>query len=189
MSIRLPLTLLASALLLTGCDREADQPAQQQAELGGDKQALSGEIDRSQAGTLMPAVALVDPDGKKLNLAALQGEPVLLNLWATWCAPCVVEMPMLDDLAGQMDGNLRVITASQDLQGAQKVTPFFEQQDFKHLEPWMDLENELGLNLAGGVLPMTILYDASGKEVFRVAGGYEWDSEEAHAQIKEALAE
>ncbi|WP_427968079.1 TlpA family protein disulfide reductase [Altererythrobacter sp.] len=186
MSLRLSLTCLASALLLAGCDRGADDAAQQQGELAAEKQALSGEIDRTFAGELMPAVNVSDPAGNTLNLGALQGQPVLLNLWATWCAPCVVEMPMLDNVADEFGDRLRVITVSEDMQGAKRVEPFFAQNKFRNLEPWLDPENDLGFAY-GGVMPTTILYDANGQEVFRVAGGYHWDSEEARAAIEEAL--
>ncbi|MEM6586641.1 MAG: TlpA family protein disulfide reductase, partial [Pseudomonadota bacterium] len=85
---------------------------------------------------------------------------------------------------------VRVLTVSQDIQGAEKVVLFFEQEGFANLEPWMDTNTDLGVTLAdGGLLPTTVLYDAEGAEVFRVAGDYEWDSEEAIAQIREALAE
>ncbi|WFL77937.1 TlpA disulfide reductase family protein [Altererythrobacter arenosus] len=188
MSLRLSLTILASALLLAGCDREPDDAAQQQGELASDKQGLSGEIDRSYVGELMPAVEVVDPAGKTLNLGALQGKPVLLNLWATWCAPCVVEMPMLDTLADEMGDELRVITVSQDMKGAELVEPFFAERNFRNLEPWLDTENKLGFAF-DGVLPVTVLYDAAGQEVFRVAGGYHWDSEEARVAIEEAISE
>src|SRR3546814_7611737 len=80
----------------------------------------------------MPAVNLTDPHGKTLNLAALQGQPVLLNLWATWCAPCVLEMPMLDDLADGMKGRVRVVTVSQDLRGADTVEPFLANRSEEH---------------------------------------------------------
>lgn len=186
MSFRWSLTFLASALILAGCDREAGDAAQQQGELTAEKQALSGEIDHAFAGELMPAVNVVDPQGNRLNLGALQGQPVLLNLWATWCAPCVVEMPTLDDLADEFGDRLRVITVSEDLQGAERVTPFFAERKFRNLEPWLDPENELGFAY-DGVLPITVLFDASGREVFRVAGGYDWSSEEARAAIEEAL--
>jgi thiol-disulfide isomerase/thioredoxin len=188
MSLRLSFTLLASALCLAGCDRGADDKVQQQGEAEGEKQGLTGEIDRSFAGELMPAVDVTDPAGKTLNLGALQGQPVLLNLWATWCAPCVVEMPMLDNLAAEFDDELRVVTVSQDMQGAEAVEPFFADKGFENLEPWLDPENELGFRFEGGALPITVLYDAGGQEVFRVAGGYHWDSEEAQAAIREALA-
>ena len=55
----------------------------------------------------MPALNVSDPSGRSLNLGALQGTPVLVNLWATWCAPCVKEMPLLDTLAADLSGGLR----------------------------------------------------------------------------------
>ena len=187
MSLRLSLTVPALALFLVACDSGADAPAQQQAELSGEKEGLTGEIDRSFAGELMPAMNVTDPEGNELNLGALQGTPVLLNLWATWCAPCVVEMPMLDNLADQMDGELRVVTVSQDLRGAEMVEPFFAEKGYRNLEPWLDTENDLGFAY-GGVMPTTVLFDANGQELFRVLGGYHWDSEEARAAIAEAIA-
>ena len=140
------------------------------------------------AGTSIPAITVADPAGKILDLGAQDG-PVLLNLWATWCAPCVKEMPQLDALAAELDGEVRVITVSQDLRGAEVVTPFFARAGLKQLEPWLDPETALSAQFTPeGALPLTILFDASGKEVLRVAGGYEWDSPEAAALIRESLA-
>lgn len=187
-SLKIPILGLASALFLAGCDRGAEETAQQQGELSADKQGLTGEIDYSFAGELMPAVEVVTPEGEQLNLGALQGQPVLLNLWATWCAPCVVEMPMLDNLADELEGEVRIITVSQDMRGASKVEPFFAEKSFRNLEPWMDPQNTLGFKF-DGVLPVTLLYDSNGQEVFRVLGGYHWDSEEARTAIEEALEE
>ena len=183
-SLRLSFTLLASVLVLAGCSKEEPAAPQEQAQAG----SLTGEVDRAQAGSLLPSVELKDPPGKTLNTAALSGKPVLLNLWATWCAPCVEEMPLLDELAGAYDGKLRVVVASQDLQGAEKVVPFFEKAKFAHLEPWLDRENALSTAFGGdGVLPTTVLYDASGQEVARVVGGYDWTSPEAKALVDEAI--
>ena len=128
-----------------------------------------------------------DADGNTLDLAAQDG-PVLINLWATWCAPCVKEMPQLDALAAELDGEVRVITVSQDIRGAEVVGPFFAQKGFKRLEPWLDPETALSAQFTPeGALPLTILFDASGKEVLRVAGGYEWDSPEAAGLIRDTL--
>lgn len=180
--------LAGLSLALSACDREAAVPAQEQAGLDGKKQSLSGVIDDSRAGSLMPAINVTDPAGNQLNLGALQGTPVLVNLWATWCAPCVVEMPMLDELAGDMDGELRVLTVSQDLQGPKQVQPFFAKMQFENLEPWMDPENQFGFALESGVLPTTVLYDGSGQEVWRVVGEYDWSSAETQEAIRAALA-
>ncbi|WP_225425675.1 TlpA family protein disulfide reductase [Pelagerythrobacter rhizovicinus] len=156
--------------------------------LAADKADLSSVIDRSRAGELMPAMTVSDPAGNRFNLAAAQGTPVLLNLWATWCAPCVKEMPQLDDLAGEYGDSLRVITVSQDMGGADKVEPFFAQMQFEHLEPWMEPELELGFALESQSLPTTVLYDASGREVWRVVGEYDWSSAEVREAIAEAIA-
>lgn len=178
--------LIAASLCLTlgGCDRQADSNAQEQGALAGEKESLSGTIDTAQAGALMPALNLVDPAGATLNTGALQGQPVLLNLWATWCAPCVVEMPMLDDLADNLGADVRVLTVSQDLQGADKVAPFFARMKFRNLQPWLDPENTFGFAVGGGVLPTTVLYDAQGQEVWRVVGEYDWSSAEAEEAIR-----
>ena len=187
-SFRLSLTLILSAALIVGCSREDPAKPQGEGDVGAEAGALAGTVDRSKAGELMPAVALTDPAGKSLNTGALTGKPVLLNLWATWCAPCVEEMPLLDGLAGDYEGKLRVVVASQDLQGAEKVVPFFARAKFAHLEPWLDRENKLPEALGGdGVLPTTVLYDASGLEVARVVGGFDWQSAEAKALVDEAI--
>jgi hypothetical protein len=84
---------------------------------------------------------------------------------------------------------VRVITVSQDLRGAEAVTPFFAEKGFARLEPWLDPETQLSAQFSPeGALPLTILFDAKGKEVLRVAGGYEWNSPEAVAMIRAALA-
>lgn len=139
------------------------------------------------AGELLPAMNVTDLEGRELNLGALQGTPVLLNLWATWCAPCVKEMPMLDDLAGEYRDSLRVVTVSQDMGSPDRVAAFFEEGGYEHLPSWMDRQAELGFALGGGELPTTVLYDAQGQEVWRIRGDYDWSSEEARAVIDEVV--
>ncbi|MGY6552728.1 MAG: TlpA family protein disulfide reductase [Erythrobacter sp.] len=146
-----------------------------------------GMIDTRFAGTLLPEIVVRDGAGAELDLGIIEG-PVLLNLWATWCAPCVVEMPQLDSLADAMEGEVRVITVSQDLRGAEVVEPFFAQRKFTNLEPWLDPETALSAEFSeAGQLPLTVLFDASGREVWRVAGGYEWDSDEAIKAVRAGL--
>jgi thiol-disulfide isomerase/thioredoxin len=183
---RSPFILALPLLLLAACDRPAQAPAQP-GEGAETAKAAAGEVVRKYAGTPLPAMTFKDPDGKSLDLAAQDG-PVLVNLWATWCAPCVVEMPQLDKLAGELEGEVRVLTVSQDIRGAEVVTPFFADKGFARLEPWLDPDAQLSAQFTPeGVLPLTILFDAQGKEVLRVAGGYEWGSPEAVAMIRAAL--
>ena len=179
---RSSLILAIPLLSLGACDRAADAPAQP-----GAREVVAtpaGTVVRSFAGTPLPAMQFTDPAGKVLDLAAQDG-PVLINLWATWCAPCVVEMPQLEALAGETEGELRVITISQDVRGADVVTPFFAQKGFARLEPWLDPDAQMSARFSPeGLLPLTILFDAQGREVLRVTGAYEWDSAEAIAMIR-----
>lgn len=189
---RVPLLSLtcAIALLAGACDRQSAEPAQQQENSAeANAEELTGTLDRTHAGAALPEVTVTDPAGTKLNLAEASGKPMLLNLWATWCAPCVVEMPMLDAIAGEMGDRLRVVTVSEDMKGAEVVVPFFEQKGFANLPHWMDPEMDLAFGFGGGAsLPLTVLYDAEGKEVWRMIGGFDWSSDEARALIEEGLA-
>ena len=191
-SIALPAAaLLGMGAILGGCDSETtadSQPQEQAADENEPAGELTGTLERENAGDAIPDFSFVNPARENLNLKGLEGTPVLINLWATWCAPCVLEMPMLDELAGEYDGKLRVLTISQDLKGAEQVEPFFAERQFSHIEPWLDPDNKLAFHYGGGaVLPTTILYDAEGKEVWRMVGGFDWTSDEAKALIAEVL--
>ena len=134
----------------------------------------------------MPALTLADAAGRTLELATLSGTPVLVNLWATWCAPCIVELPMLDRVAGDTKGRLRVRTVSQDMRQTEKVAPFLTERGLKHLEPWLDPRSDLTFALGAQTLPTTILYDAAGKEVWRYVGAADWTGPEAARLLAEA---
>lgn len=182
----------AFVLLLAGCDRggadavQGDPAASAAAAPAGKAQGIAA-IDRSHAGEPMPALDLLMPATKTpFDQAEIAGKPVLLNLWATWCAPCVKEMPLLDALAGEQR-DVYVLTASQDLDAADKVLTFFEKEKFERIKPWLDREGALGFQFGGG-LPVSVLYDASGKEVWRVTGDLDWADPEVRGAVDEARA-
>ena len=171
--------LLSLLLLAAACGEapEADAPAQASVE--------PGEADRSRAGTPAPDVAFEDPEGQPVRLSDFRGKPLLVNLWATWCAPCVAEMPTLDALAGREEGRLQLLTISEDLKGRDKVEAFLGERRFRHLEGWLDPQMELMTAMGVATLPTTILYDAQGREVWRVTGAEDWTGEEAAALLSE----
>lgn len=186
---RFALACLATGLL-AACDTEAGDTAQENAATPTPSETIdfNGTLNRSFAGELVPEVLLTDTAGETLQLGEVEG-PFLLNLWATWCAPCVHEMPLLDDLAVDLEGRVAILTVSEDLRGAEVVEPFFAERGLENLPRWMDEENVLAFGFGGGpVLPLSVLYDAEGREVWRVIGAYDWSSEEARAQIEEGLA-
>lgn len=98
-------------------------------------------------------------------------------------------MPLLDQLAERMEGRLRVITVSQDMSGEAAVAPFFKERGFTRIEPWLDPESELAFYFGGANLPMTVLYDANGREIWRMAGDYDWASEAALRLIEEGISD
>lgn len=177
--------LLLAASLIGGCDRQSGQPQQAEgANVAAPAPVVPDKLDRSHKGEATPAFAFTDAKGARRTLADFRGKPVLLNLWATWCAPCVKEMPTLDALAVREGERLQVVTVSQDFEPA-KVAPFFAEKKFRKLQPFIDSETafstQMGLNL-----PATILYDSQGREVWRMLGDTDWAGEAAAKLIAEA---
>ncbi len=192
-------TVLFMLLLinLAACDRESNGPGQEFAdsksgesgEPGESGKTMVGKLDISRRGTAMIDTPFQAPDGSTVQLSDFIGQPLLVNIWATWCGPCIVEMPMLDNLAAREKSRLNLLVVSQDIQGREKVLPFFEDRNFTELEPYIDPENGLSFGFGSGVMPTTVLYDAQGKEVWRVIGAMDWDGAKAAALLEETLAE
>jgi thiol-disulfide isomerase/thioredoxin len=139
------------------------------------------------AGQAAPTVAFTGADGRDVSLSDFAGKPLLVNIWATWCAPCKAEMPTLDALAALEEGRISVIAVSQDLQGRKPVLAFFRNAGITNLESFTDSDNTLLAALDNQLaLPTTILYDSDSKEVWRVTGGVEWDDAEMAKLLREA---
>ena len=184
----LGLAALAPALL-GGCDRQSDgkaQPAAVQSSAAPAPAPHSGTVDTSHKGEALPDLTLTDAAGRKLALPSLAGKPLLVNLWATWCAPCVAELPTLEALATSRAGDLRVLTVSQDMSGTEKVADFLKTRGGPKLEPWLDPKNDLIFHYQLTTLPTTILYDAQGREVWRYVGGHDWSGPDAAGLIAQA---
>jgi thiol-disulfide isomerase/thioredoxin len=127
----------------------------------------------------MPDVAFERPDGSPAQLPDFKGTPLLLNLWATWCAPCVAELPTLDRAAATP--GIAVLAVSQDTQ-PDKVAPFLAERGLKRLAPYRD--PKLGLSLAFAAnLPTTIFFGADGRERWRFTGGMDWTGAQAKALL------
>lgn len=138
------------------------------------------------AGQAAPQATFIGADGRDVKISDFAGRPVLVNLWATWCAPCKAEMPTLDALAALDEGKLTVLAVSQDLEGRKPVSAFFAAAKIANLEPYTDPDNALMTAYSNNVaLPTTIFYNSEGKEVWRVVGGVEWDD----AVMEKLLAE
>ena len=136
-----------------------------------------------------PEAAFTGPDGGEITLARFGGKLVVLNFWATWCAPCRREMPSLDRLQGELGGDrLEVVALSIDRGGAERVAPFFEQHGIARLKRYLDPGNAVGSEMNIRILPTTVLVDAAGREIGRLEGPAEWDAPEIVAFLRDQLS-
>lgn len=164
-------------MVAAGCTRQSPAPEQANGTAGSPSTIapIAGAVDRSHKGEAPPAAKLTGLDGKPAALPA--GKPLLVNLWATWCAPCLAELPALDRAAELRADRLTVVAVDQG-DDAAKVQAFLKGKPLVHARPLLDREMTASLKLAAN-LPTTILYDAAGKEIWRVTGGRDWTSAES----------
>ncbi|WP_416897861.1 MAG: TlpA family protein disulfide reductase [Minwuia sp.] len=127
-------------------------------------------------------------DGEKLGFDAFRGKVVLVNLWATWCAPCRHEMPSIDRLAGQLQGDDFHVAAVSVDRRPDKAKTFLEEIGVENLDFYIDPSARLGMALKAFGLPLTLILDREGREIGRLVGPAEWDSPEAIALVRAAIA-
>ena len=178
---------IAVLLALGACSKQPQQPAANETPSASAEESGIKGVHRDSKGKAAPTAEFADPDGKPTTLAAFRGKPVLVNLWATWCAPCVKELPTLDALA--RSGKVQVVAVSQDSGPEPSVVAFLKSHGIATLKPYHD--PKMGLSGALGpdtVLPTSMLIGADGKEVWRYVGDLDWTSPEAAKLLSEAGA-
>jgi thiol-disulfide isomerase/thioredoxin len=179
------LVVISCALLaLAACHKASEPNTNRGAQTAPAGVPVKG-IDRTHKGQPAPNVTFNDPDGNEIRLSAFAGKPTLVNLWASWCAPCVKELPTLDKLARAEDGKLNVVAISQDMGPHASVEAFLKTHGIAMLESYQDPKMGLSGALGAEVLPTSILLDSSGKEVWRYVGDQDWTSAEAARLVSE----
>ncbi|MGB9142007.1 MAG: TlpA disulfide reductase family protein [Aestuariivirga sp.] len=139
---------------------------------------------------VVPDLVFKDSTGSEVKLGKWQGRVVLLNLWATWCAPCRKEMPTLNEVQKQLGSkDFEVVALSVDRKGLEASSAFLKDTGADALGLYVDQSaKSLGDVQALG-LPVTLLIDRKGREIGRLMGPAEWNSVEAMALMKAAIAE
>jgi thiol-disulfide isomerase/thioredoxin len=131
-----------------------------------------------------PDDGFTDASGRHLTLADFHGKFLLLNLWATWCGPCVAEMPSLDHLQVALGGSdFLVLPISVDRGGVSEVTGFYDKHRITHLGVYVDTANRLAQHMSVSGIPTSFLVGRDGRVVGALVGATDWDTPEAFALI------
>ena len=187
--MRLPLCpavpVLGAALTALALAAPWPTPARAEATPAALEALRAGEMDKLVVHPVpQPAVdgAFTDLDGGNHSLADFRGKVVVLNFWATWCAPCREEMPSLDRLQAETGGaDLAVLTVATGRNSPQGISRFFEDEGITALPRYTDADMSLARSMAVFGLPVTVILDRDGQEVARLTGGADWNSESARA--------
>ena len=123
-------------------------------------------------------VIFLDKNDKKINIKEFNGNLLLLNFWATWCAPCKEEMPSLDRLqVNQNLSNLKIIAINISQETKQKVDSFFDDLNIQNFEPYFDAPTTLAKIFSLRGVPTSILIDKDGKEFARIMGSIDFNDQ------------
>ncbi len=134
-------------------------------------------------------ISFEDSDGTPLTLADFEGKLILLNIWATWCGPCREEMPTLDALQAELGSdNFEVVALSIDRKGIEIVNEFYQEIGIEHLAPYIDKTGMASADLEAVGIPTTLLLDRQGKEIGRLVGEAEWDTQDMIDFLTEMMA-
>lgn len=134
---------------------------------------------------LVPSTAWRDGEGAERRMEDYRGKVVLVNYWATWCAPCIREMPSLARLQKELPAtDFALVAISVDLEGRKVAEPFLQENDLMALGLHLDNRGMVARAMGVSVMPTTILYGRDGREVGRLSGAAEWDSADALALIR-----
>ncbi|TDL76064.1 TlpA family protein disulfide reductase [Palleronia sediminis] len=156
---------------------------------GLDGVALEGDMRKlvvHDAPKEVSAAPMQNPEGETATLSDWSGKHVLLNFWATWCAPCREEMPSLDALQTAMGGEaFEVVTLATGRNSVEGIEDFFAEVGVETLPIWLDPKQGIARDMAVLGLPITVLIDPEGREVARLTGDADWNAPEARAVIEE----
>jgi thiol-disulfide isomerase/thioredoxin len=135
-----------------------------------------------------PIEPFYDANGQEISLQQFGGKVILLNLWATWCAPCLKELPSLDRLQAQLGSDrFQVVAVSVDRRGVEAVRPFFDKLKITHLAIYVEPKNRLAEAIGLQILPSTIIIGPHGLMAGKMIGAAEWDAPEALALLQHYL--
>jgi len=180
--MRLLLAVLYTALALGANAAQADIAEAESLRTGTMKKLLFSDAKPVSSETF------TDPDGATVTLADFNGKYALVNFWATWCAPCRKEMPQLSELQDEFGGDsFQVVTIATGRNPVPAIDRFFDEIGVSNLPRYLDPKSALARDMGVLGLPITLVLDPEGREIARMRGDAEWNSDSAKAVIAALL--
>lgn len=149
---------------------------------------LDRALDRIDPPVPAPDVAFIDADGAPHHLSEFRGHAMVVNLWATWCVPCVAEMPALEALSRALaPADIAVLPLSTDRGGAHVVTAFYRKHSITGLPVLLDPQGAAARAFGARGIPTSIIIDKAGREHARLEGSADWSTRAAAELVKKLV--
>ncbi|MCK8046110.1 TlpA family protein disulfide reductase [Shewanella sp. 1CM18E] len=153
-----------------------------------EKPLIMSRFIEMQSARSVPEVMFTDTKGEQISLKQYKGKLVLVNLWATWCAPCIKEIPQMENIRQvNKDKNLVVVPISID-EESDKVQAFLERHDLGHYQTWLDPKKTIDQIMPADVVPATYVFDGSGNLVGFLRGYLDWGDKEVQPYLEKLTA-
>jgi thiol-disulfide isomerase/thioredoxin len=147
-----------------------------------------GRFMPTEPGVPVPELPFTDGSGESITINAFRGRVVLINFWATWCAPCIEEMPALDRLQAKFKPEeFEIVAIALDRQGERVVRPFFDKLRLERMKLYLDASNISSRLMSVSAMPTSILVAKDGAELGRVLGPAKWDGREFERLVRRAI--
>ena len=154
------------------------------------KDIIEGELRKfifSDGANALPSPLVLDMDDNVVEIGS-NNDILIINFWATWCAPCKKEMPSLNKLARNMKyDDVRIITVASGRNSKEAIESFFSDNDLVNLNKFRDPKGKIAMGYGVTALPTTVVIDPSGKEIGRIIGDIDWNTENIRAFFRNLL--
>ncbi|ABV35092.1 thioredoxin, putative [Shewanella sediminis HAW-EB3] len=152
------------------------------------KPMIMSRFIEMQSAREVPDVTFTDTEGGEINLKQYKGKVVMVNLWATWCAPCIKEIPQMENIRQtNIDKDLVVLPISID-EESEKVKPFLARHGLSHYKTWLDPNKDIDQVMPADVVPATYVFDGSGNLIGFLRGYLDWGDKEVQPYLEKLIA-
>ncbi|MGS0675108.1 TlpA family protein disulfide reductase [Shewanella sp. 30m-9] len=153
-----------------------------------EKPLIMSRFIEMQSARSVPEVKFTDTKGDEISLKQFKGKLVLVNLWATWCAPCIKEIPQMENIRQVNKNNDLVVVPISIDEESDKVQAFLERHKLGHYQTWLDPKKSIDQVMPADVVPATYVFDGSGNLVGFLRGYLDWGDKEVQPYLEKLTA-